>query len=518
MALSCLSSLSASSSPLAHRHLFPRTLILSGSCAFSRANGRFLGGYPFRSRTVRLGGSPLSIPALPVHRIPRRDSGTMYSAFARTSIQSHTSIQPDPEDPETYRLMLVSDLDFTMVDHKESSHAALLNFSCLWAAEYSHNSLLVYSTGRSLQRYLELRKEVPLLTPGVIILSVGTEILLGSSMEPDKDWEKLLDDGWNRNIIVEEALKIPDLHFQEEPDQRPHKVSFKLDKEKSAEIQERLSAQLQKRGLKVKILYSGHVDLDVLPYRAGKGQALAYLEKKLSQEGCLVKNILVCGDSGNDIDLFTVEGIHGVIVSNAHEELIQWHQLHGSITKIFCASQRCAGGIVQALEHFSLGPHLSPSDKININYVPSFSLSENSPLARPGSVQREIVEFNVFTVKWLRGEVPNTDAAFQRLTGVISNGAKAIYPWGMESSLAEALDGLRQKYGSTQGIETFIWFDNIQERRLADGVHLVTWQPWEQFGGKERRGYFASAILLAKAGTPNGVEWLHFHETTRKSV
>lgn len=463
--------------------------------------------------TSRLVSSPRltfsPIPASPLHRFLLADCRKMHSAVVKDNTQCHASQGTKESDNDG--LLLVSDLDFTMVDHNEPSHAALLNFNCLWAAEYAHNSSLVYSTGRSLQRYLELRKEVPLLTPGVVILSVGTEIRSGPSLEPDKDWEKALDDGWDRDIIVEEASKIPDLRFQEEPDQGPHKVSFKLETANTAAVQERLSARLQDRGLNVKLLYSSGIDLDVLPYKAGKGQALAYLLSKWGQRGCTPKNILVCGDSGNDIDLFTVEGITGVIVSNAQEELVEWHKLNGATRKVFCATQRCARGIIQALEHFCLGPYLSPFDRIDDNYVPNLA-SE-----RPGSIQREIVEFNVFITKWLSGELPNKQETFQRLSGVIGTGAKFVHPWGDESSLQEFLCGLIPKHGTMKEMKVSFWFDNIQERKLAEGVHLVTWQPWEQVTGGEKRGYFATAILTAKEGTPNGVEWLHFHETLRKS-
>jgi sucrose-6F-phosphate phosphohydrolase len=211
------------------------------------------------------------------------------------------------------RLMIVSDLDNTMVDHQDHENKSLLRFDALWEAEYNHDSLLVFSTGRSPHLYFELRSHVPLLTPGIAIMSVGTEIKYGESMVPDHGWEQELNEGWDRDAIVEEATKL-NLKFQVESEQRPHKVSFYVEKMSAQEVLATLNERFKARGLNPKLIYSGGVDLDILPQGAGKGQALAYLMRKFKAEGRTPGHTLVCGDSGNDAELFAVADVSGVIV------------------------------------------------------------------------------------------------------------------------------------------------------------------------------------------------------------
>ncbi|EFJ47149.1 hypothetical protein VOLCADRAFT_46722, partial [Volvox carteri f. nagariensis] len=114
--------------------------------------------------------------------------------------------------------------DLPQVQNEDPTHHRLLTFNALWhtALNASSDSLLVYSTGRSPTLYRQLWEEAPLLTPAVLICSVGTEIFY----LPDAEWEALLDQGWDRQRVLQVAAGFPELRKQVDSEQRRHKLSF----------------------------------------------------------------------------------------------------------------------------------------------------------------------------------------------------------------------------------------------------------------------------------------------------
>ncbi|KAJ9181260.1 hypothetical protein P3X46_009407 [Hevea brasiliensis] len=404
------------------------------------------------------------------------------------------------------RLMIVSDLDHTMVDHHDPENMSILRFNALWEAHYRHDSLLVFSTGRSPTLYKQLRKEKPMLTPDITIMSVGTEITYGNKMVPDDGWVEFLNKKWDRKIVTEETSKFPELTLQSETEQRPHKVSFYVDKDKAQNVTTAISEILGKRGLDVKIIYSGGMDLDILPQGAGKGQALAYLHKKFKTEGKLPTNTLVCGDSGNDAELFSIPDVYGVMVSNAQEELLRWHTENAKNNpKIIHATERCAAGIIQAIGHFKLGPNTSPRDSSDFS---NHELENVSP-------SNVLVKFFLILERWRRAEVENCEMYLASMKADCDSTGILVHPSGAELSLHDAINGLKSHYGDKQGKLFRIWVDQILSTKIGSDTWLVKFKQWE-LSGEEQQGCVNTAIINIKNSADSAVAvatYMHIHQT-----
>ncbi|GJW45921.1 sucrose-phosphatase 2-like protein [Tanacetum coccineum] len=403
------------------------------------------------------------------------------------------------------RLMIVSDLDHTMVDHHDPENLSILRFNALWEAKYRHDSLLVFSTGRSPTLYKQLRKEKPMLTPDITIMSVGTEITYGNEMVPDEGWVDVLNHKWDKNVVTEETSKFPELTLQSETEQRPHKASFYVKKEKAQEVMKNLSEILVKRGLDVKIIYSGGMDLDILPQGAGKGQALAYLHKKLIAEGKLPQNTLACGDSGNDAELFTIPDVHGVmVVKNAQEELLQWYAENAKNNpKIIHADETCAAGIIQAIGHFKLGPNTSPRDVPNLLDA---KLDHIDPAY-------EVVKFYLFLEKWQRAEFEDPERFINNLKSICSPSGAYVSPFGVELPLHDVIGKLKDSYGDKKGKQYRVWVDQVFSSQIDSDTWLVKFKKFEQTG-EEQQGCFTTAILSSKVVKQSqGLTWVHVHQT-----
>jgi hypothetical protein len=129
--------------------------------------------------------------------------------------------------------------------------------------------------------------------------------------------------------------------------------------------------------------------------------------------------------------------------------------------------------------------------------------------------QAEVTELHRFFQDWFNGAIPDDDETFARFAGVMDAGFVIVTPEGRTVERAALVEGLRGAHGRwrQEGKDPGrIWIDKVDVRHEGDGLTAVTYEEWQKFDGRVR-GRISTALLRANSGTPNGIEWLHVHET-----
>ena len=244
------------------------------------------------------------------------------------------------------KFLFVTDLDHTLVGDDEAM--AELNQQ-LARHRREQGTKIVYATGRTLTSYQQLRAHKQLLAPDALIASVGTEIYFdGIESTPDRAWSEKLSEAWNPEEIVATAAHFADLVPQPESEQGDFKIGYFSSREMAALIIPQWELMLAERGLSCKIVYSSGKYLDILPSNGDKGMAMEFVRQKWKMPAT---STVVCGDSGNDIALFNVAEVRGIMVGNAQPELRQWHEKNCADYH-YQAKGACAAGILEGLRHF----------------------------------------------------------------------------------------------------------------------------------------------------------------------
>lgn len=123
----------------------------------------------------------------------------------------------------------------------------------------------------------------------------------------------------------------------------------------------------------------------------------------------------------------------------------------------------------------------------------------------------EVIELHRFFVEWFKGELSG-DEAFERFSRVMADGFEIIPPDGRKMNRDEILSAVRSAHGLEAGGSFEIRIEKFESRLVGDGFLLATYQEWQRSGSGER-ARLSTAVFRARENTPNGVEWLHVHET-----
>ncbi|MCZ6836971.1 MAG: hypothetical protein O7G85_14440 [Planctomycetota bacterium] len=122
----------------------------------------------------------------------------------------------------------------------------------------------------------------------------------------------------------------------------------------------------------------------------------------------------------------------------------------------------------------------------------------------------EVEQLHRFFQDWFKGTMPKTVETFDRFANVLAPSFELLSPIGRILKREGILIALRSGHGGQPHCQ--IWIENHRHRMTIGDLTLVTYEEWQQVG-EERRGRLSSALLQAREDTPNGLQWLHVHET-----
>jgi sucrose-6F-phosphate phosphohydrolase len=236
--------------------------------------------------------------------------------------------------------LLVSDIDGTLLDNG----APTPGLETLRLVLYAHRDevRLIYATGRSFESTRDLVVSGALPGPDGIAAFVGTEVWLPPWERQSRDFGNAVSQGWDLDAVLAVAAAFPALEPQPGEFQTLLKASYYLEDAAALPV---LEKSLEDVGAGARLIYSCNRYLDIVPARAGKRNAVEFICRRW---GADPRYVLVCGDSGNDLDMLQDPQFRGVAVGNSEEEvrcLVKAGPLHES-------SLPYAAGVLEGAEAF----------------------------------------------------------------------------------------------------------------------------------------------------------------------
>ncbi len=124
---------------------------------------------------------------------------------------------------------------------------------------------------------------------------------------------------------------------------------------------------------------------------------------------------------------------------------------------------------------------------------------------------KEVVELHQFFQEWFNGEIEATDENFSRFSQILAEHFIIISPGGLLTQREPLLIGLRNTQNSRKKCK--IRIENFQLHQITADMLVTTYEEWQTDSDGTTNSRISTAIFQEQQDTPNGVVWLHVHET-----
>ncbi len=244
--------------------------------------------------------------------------------------------RPTPPRASAQDFLLACDIDGTLTGCPDG--AARFRD---WLSQGGHLPRFAVATGRSVVEARRVLADWDLPEPDTIIASTGTEIWrrAGRVYALCDDFAARLAQDW-QPLALRHLLQDMGATFQPRHDQRRWKISLLGRAEDAA----RISAALDKAGLRARVVPSHARFIDILPRAAGKAEAIRF---EATRRGLAPCDVAVAGDSGNDACMLGAFD-RAILPANALPELDRLRAGYRSPLPH-------AAGVLDGIDHFGLG-------------------------------------------------------------------------------------------------------------------------------------------------------------------
>jgi sucrose-phosphate synthase len=239
---------------------------------------------------------------------------------------------------------VISDLDGTLVEGNQTDGLTEL---VDWITASKDDVVFGIASGRNRELTEDALKKYDLPKPDILICAAGSEMYYTDKFIPDHGWESHIDFKWKRKELQEALEAFPGIRLQEPAAQRRFKLSYYVKNTFNEDSLADLYKFLDDRRLRAKVLLTENKFLDLLPFRASKGNAVRYLSYKWKVP---LEQFITAGNSGNDKDML-IGKTKGIVVANYSPEMEELK----SNKFIYFTKKNLSKGVMEGIHFYNSG-------------------------------------------------------------------------------------------------------------------------------------------------------------------